>query len=50
MKVVILCHYCMDDKWIGDGRTPCPQCNPNGELDPYISTNGELEGEGEETQ
>ena len=20
----------MDDKWIGDGRTPCSKCNPNG--------------------
>lgn len=26
----ILCPYCMDDKWIGDGRVPCPKCNPDG--------------------
>jgi hypothetical protein len=21
------CDYCEDDKWIGDGRVPCPKCN-----------------------
>lgn len=32
----ILCEYCMNDKWIGDGRTPCPKCNPNGEIEEEI--------------
>jgi hypothetical protein len=27
------CEYCEDDGWIGDGRTPCPKCNPNGKVE-----------------
>lgn len=21
------CNYCEDEKWIGNGRVPCPECN-----------------------